>query len=112
MTNYPELKSSFDVPMIKKYIELVQMEIIKQKELGKNTPFDLELCMMETFPEFYQSNPFLVKRLCKQEDLTVLYKMLDNLEQVENGDKSLASVEMNLGMELANQFLYPHINKN
>jgi hypothetical protein len=37
--------------------------------------------------------------------------MLDNLEQVEKGNKSLASVEHTLGDELANKFLYPSLNK-
>jgi hypothetical protein len=37
--------------------------------------------------------------------------MIANLESVMKGDKSLASVEMNLGMELKNKFLDPHLDK-
>ena len=38
--------------------------------------------------------------------------MLNNLEKVESGEKSLASVELNLGNKLANQYLYPVLQKN
>ena len=67
--------------------------------------------ILETFPEFYQSHPFLVKKLCKRDNLTMLDKMLGELEKVEEGNKSLAGVELRLGDELANQYLYPVINK-
>ena len=41
----------------------------------------------------------------------MLFKMLTNLDQVEKGEKSLASVELKLGNELANQYIYPKLNK-
>jgi len=55
--------------------------------------------------------PFLVKKICKQDDLSTLYVMFDNLEKVEKGEKTLAGVELNLGTQLANQYLYPNIKK-
>ena len=78
---------------------------------GKKDVFEFELELLEVFPEFYDKYPFLVKKLCKRGDLSILYKMIDNLEQIENGDKSMASVEMNLGQDLANKFLYPSLKK-
>ena len=85
---------------------------IKKMELdGKKDVFEFELELLEVFPEFYDKYPFLVKKLCKRGDLSILYKMIDNLEQIENGDKSMASVEMNLGQDLANKFLYPSLKK-
>ena len=107
----PELKSDFKVDFIKICVDQVNKVIEKMEENGNIDPFDLELKIMETHPEFYQEHPFLVKKLCKKEDISMLYKMLDNLSHVENGEKSLASVELNLGNELANKYIYPKINK-
>ena len=104
----PEVKKEFNVNFIKQNVQEIQ-EIINQ---NLNTdPFDLELKFMESHPEFYQQHPFLVKKLCKKEDITMLFKMLTNLDQVEKGEKSLASVELKLGNELANQYIYPKLNK-
>jgi hypothetical protein len=103
-----EVKKEFNVDFIKQNVQEIQ-EIINQ---NLNTdPFDLELKFMESHPEFYQQHPFLVKKLCKKEDITMLFKMLTNLDQVEKGEKSLASVELKLGNELANQYIYPKLNK-
>jgi hypothetical protein len=107
----PELKSDFKVNFIKTSVDQIKKMIQKMEEKGNIDSFDLELKIMETHPEFYHEHPFLVKKLCKKEDISMLYKMLDNLNNVENGEKSLASVELNLGNELANKYIYPKINK-
>lgn len=107
----PELKTSFDTIWIRENVKNIRNRINQMELEGKSDPFDFEMDILETFPEFYQSHPFLVKKLCKRDDLTMLNKMLGELEKVESGDKSLAGVELRLGDELANQYLYPVINK-
>jgi hypothetical protein len=103
-----EVRKEFNVDLIKSNVNEIQ-ETISQ---NPNTdPFDLELKFMESHPEFYYQYPFLVKKLCKKEDITMLFTMLSNLDQVEKGEKSLASVELKLGDELANQYIYPKMNK-
>lgn len=107
-----DVKTFFDVENIRHYVNIIKKEIEKLELEGVSDSFDFELHIMETFPEFYQSNPFLVKKLCKRDDISILYRMLDNLDQVDKGNKSLASVELNLGQELADQYLGPVLNKN
>jgi hypothetical protein len=105
------IKSSFDVLSVKQTVLKIQERI---QELEKDNPksvFQLETTILEEFPEFYDDHPHLVKKLCKKDDLSMLYKMLDNLEQVDNGKKSLAGVELKLGNELAEQYLYPVTRK-
>jgi len=104
----PEVRKEFNTDLIKSNVSEIQ-EIISQNPNAD--PFDLELKFMESHPEFYQQYPFLVKKLCKKEDISMLFKMLSNLDQVEKGEKSLASVELKLGNELANQYIYPKMNK-
>jgi hypothetical protein len=62
--------------------------------------------------KFYQEYPFLVKKICKKENLSMLYKMLGLLDNIEKGNDTLNNVEKNLGEELANNYLYPNIKKN
>lgn len=99
---------------IKKQVFELQKKINEFKKNGCNDPFDLEMKILESMPEMYDNYPALVKRLCKNEkqDNSYLYKMLDLIEQVDNGERTIENVEYNLGQELANKFLYPKINKN
>jgi len=99
---------------IKKQVLELQKKINEFKKNGCNDPFDLEMNILETMPEMYDNYPALVKRLCKNEkqDNSYLYKMLDLIEQVDNGERTMENVEYNLGQELANKFIYPKINKN
>lgn len=106
-----EVKTEFNLDMIKSNIQLIQQDINNMELQGISDPFDFELAIMEKYPEFYSSNPYLVKKICKRDNLDMLYQMFDNLEQIEKGDKSMASVELNLGQQLAKQFLYPKIEK-
>ena len=110
-TPTPELKTTFDILMIKQTITEIDESINKMESEGKTDSFDWELEIMTQFPDFYQSHPFLVKKLCKRDDISILYKMLDSLQQVENGTQSLAGVELNLGTQLANKFVYPNLKK-
>lgn len=106
-----EVLTTFNTFSIKEHIVMINEHIKKMELQGKKDVFEFELELLEVFPEFYDKYPFLVKKLCKRGDLSILYKMIDNLEQIETGDKSMASVEMNLGQDLANKFLYPSLKK-
>ena len=65
---------------------------------------------METYPNFYQEYPFLVKKVCKKEDISMLFKMLGLLDNISKGHDNLTNVENNLGQELANEYLYKEKN--
>ena len=108
--NPPELKTSFDIQKILQTVEEIKKEINLIK-LKKNNLLDIELEISTKFPEFYESHPFLVKKVCKGDDLSMLYEMLNKLYQVEKGDDTLTSVESNLGSKLADKYLYPNLKK-
>ncbi len=105
----PELKTDFEVLTIKQTVMQINNRIIGMEKAGKTDSFDFEMEIMTEYPEFYQSHPFLVKKLCKRDDIAMLYKMLDQLEAVQAGEKSMASVELNLGTQLANKYVYPNL---
>ena len=98
------IRTNFNLNNIKFHIDII-LNYVKDK----NNPFESELYIMETYPEFYQEYPFLVKQICKKDDLTMLYKMLGLLDNIEKGKDTLDNVEKNLGQELANDYIYPHI---
>ena len=108
--NPPELKSSFDIEMILKTVEEIKKEINLIK-LTKNDSLEIELEIINKFSKFYESHPFLVKKVCKGDDLTMLYEMLNKLHHVEKGNETLTSVETNLGSKLADKYLYPNLKK-
>ena len=71
-----EIKNKFNIIMIKENIESIQHTINRMKIEGITDPFDFEMSLLESHAEFYKEHPFLVKKLCKCEDITMLYKML------------------------------------
>lgn len=107
----PNTNELFSLLMVREHVKLINDYINKLELSGKSEPFEIELEVMSKYPEFYEGHPFLVKKLCKRDDLSMLFKMLDNLDKVDEGAKSLATVELNLGEELANKYLYPVVGK-
>jgi hypothetical protein len=103
-----------NIDEIKKNIQELEKHIKDLKTQGIINSFDLEMKLIELMPEFYDLYPSIVKRFCREDadkqDNTYLYKMLGLIEQVKTGEKSLDSVEMNLGEELAQKFVYPVVN--
>ena len=102
----------FQLDNVRNHIHMINEHIKKMELEGKKDPFEFEMEILQVFPEFYDGYPFLVKKICKRGDLSMLYKMMGKLEDVEQGKNSLASVELNLGNDLAEKYLYPVVGKN
>jgi hypothetical protein len=97
---------------IRTLVKELQDNISELRKNGITDDFDLEMKILDLMPEFYDNYPSLVKRLCRDEDQdnSYLYKMIDLLEDINNGKKTMENVEYNLGEELAQKFLYPVVN--
>ena len=106
-TEEPVVRNTFNINFIKETIVKLNKLIDEMKSKGNNDILEHELEILHTYPEFYNNYPFLVKKVCKGGDLSMLDTMFKNLEIVESGNKSLASVELNLGNKLAEQYLNP-----
>jgi hypothetical protein len=98
---------------LRQKINIIIEKVVELRNRGITDSFELELFFINNMTEYYESYPHLIKRLCREEnqDNTFLYKMIDNLEQVNKGEKSMANVELTLGNELANKYLYPVLDK-
>lgn len=102
--------SNYNVKNIRANINIIEQEIKDLELKGVTTSFDIELHILEKFPEFYSLYPFLVKKICKKDDYTLLFDILNKLENVENGNENFTDVEQKLSMDLANKYLYLNIN--
>jgi hypothetical protein len=100
-----ELKSNFNIDNIRKTIIEINKELKKMHSYGEHNIFNLEMNINEMFPDFYNDHPALVKKICKGDDIETLNLMLNNLEQVENGKKTLPEVEKKLGDDLFNKYM-------
>jgi hypothetical protein len=100
-------------PDVRNKVNTIVKKVVELRKQGITDSFELEMYFIEHMVEFYESYPHLIKRLCREEnqDNAFLYKMIDSLEQVNAGEKSMASVELSLSNELANKFLYPALEK-
>jgi hypothetical protein len=102
-----------EMKIIEQNLEIFKVRLEQLRLGGIEDPFDLEMDIMNTMPEFYENFPSIVKRLCreKNQDNSYLYKMISLLKDVEQGERSLSGVEVTLGNELAEKFVYPVVNK-
>jgi hypothetical protein len=100
-------------PEIRSKIKLLVDKLAELRKEGVKDPFELESYIINNMTDFYDTYPSLVKRLCREEnqDNTFLYKMIETLEKVNNGEKSMAVAELSLGEELAEKYLYPVVSK-
>lgn len=80
---------------------------VQKDEMEKMAIFDIEMTMSIELPELYDQYKSLIKRLIKSNNDTILNKMLAALEDVSNGEKTLAAVELSLGRELFDTFVDP-----
>jgi len=96
----------------KKNVELIKNKLKELRDMGINDSFQLEMRIMEELPEQYSTFPWLIKRLTKSQDDAILNKFLESLEKVVLGEQTLASTELNLGLELKKQFIDSVLEEN
>ena len=105
------MESEFQkIEELKTDMKLIREMVTNCRKQGKDG-FDIEMTIMTELPELYEQYPFLVKRLSKSTDDAYLDKFIAAIEQVSKGEKSLAAVELNLGLELKEKFIDSVINK-
>lgn len=80
------------------------------KTINHKNLMEKEILVANKFPQFYKDKPFLVKKLCKGNDISMLYTMLDKIDDIQQNKISQTQVEMELGNDLANTYL-SNINK-
>jgi len=106
---------SFEDPeLIKKYIREIKkftdLDVYKQIKL--NDKMQYLFALREIFPSFAEEHPFLFRKIVMGDDLTFLYKMLDNIDKINSGELTQQAAEATLGNELANIYIHPALAAN
>lgn len=110
------VRTSFNIDLIKQTIPLIQDELKLFQDThpellnDPNKDFKTELHIIDKFSSFSEEYPFIVKKVCTNEDITMIYTMLSRLDTVESGQNTLHEVETILGSELADKYI-SKINK-
>lgn len=97
-----EVRQDFNIPQLRVMVTQIS-EFVKEQRDKK--PFDIEMALIEKYPEFYNEYPFIIKKIVKGDDLAMLEVFFKQLEQVQSKSKSLESVEYNLGQDLAKKYI-------
>jgi soluble cytochrome b562 len=101
-----DIKECFETNNIRDKITLIKNFVLELNKKGITDELEIELKVMDEFKEFQTQYPFLVKKICKNDNISFLYKMLEQLDVVESGQNSFIDVEKDLANTLAEQYLY------
>jgi len=93
--------------LILNYVKLIQWKISSQemKNLKENNYKLYETKISDYVPKFKEEYPFLFKTIINGDDLQILNMYLDNMCDIESGNKTLNEVRNNLGMFLHKKYV-------
>jgi len=93
--------------------KILEFSLTDEQKYLKDTNFELYKYRFESnFPEFNKNFPTIMKKVINGDDLKYLEKMLDAMESIEDNKVTKEEAEKVLGEELAQEYLYPLVNKN
>ncbi len=81
-------------------------------DLKEQSPDVFEKHMEDKYPEFSTRYYAVFKKLLSGEDISPLFEMIAQIERIQSGAVSIEKAEEELGMQLANKYIYPKIGKN
>jgi len=99
-----EIRENFNVPFLRTMVTQIS-EFVTDKRRQNVESLDIEMALIEKYPDFYNEYPFIIKKIVKGDDLAMLDVFFKQLEQVQSGNKSLEKVEYNLGQDLAKKYI-------
>ncbi len=99
-------KSDFK-SIILRYVKLLQLKsnTVEFQNLKKNDPATYNTRLGEFVPEFSEQYPSLFNMIIDGADMNMLNLFLDNLNDIDNGKKSLNEARNELGHILHNKYV-------
>jgi len=93
--------------IIKSYVQVLKNTTNTDYFINlKNTNYEMyENELRNLVPKFYDGYPFLFRKIIKGEDDNFLNIMLSNINDIENGEKTLDNVRDYLGNLLHNHYV-------
>jgi hypothetical protein len=90
---------------IKSIIEIVIRFKNDKKLSGINNLLKIENMFIDEHPRIQKEFPWICKMILKEQDLTPLWRMIKELENVENGKANFKDTEKKLSNELSDKYL-------
>ena len=87
-------------------IEIIQKiinQVRKDQQFTNND--EIENYFWENHSNLMNSYPFLVSQLISSNDLSMLNTMIEQLEEIENGNKTQNEVDIEIGEKLADKYI-------
>lgn len=92
------------VQLIKNYVELPEMILLKEKNVTKYKEF-----LFGVFPVFAETYPVLFDMIISGRNTNFLDSMLESLIKIACDGANPKEVEKSLGEDMAEKFLYPQL---
>jgi hypothetical protein len=89
---------------LKKIVSDIKINVAVIRAEGLKDPFKIELQYLERYSEQYDNYPFLIKKIIKNEDLTILNKMLESIDNIDKGSDKFEE-EKKLGKILEKKYV-------
>lgn len=105
--NLPNVEEILDT--IIKIYEVMDTDEIKT--VRKENKAQYEIKMEELFPAFSFRYYAVFRKVISGEDITPLMRMFDEINNVKSGKKTIEQAEQQLGQNLAEQYIYPKLNR-
>ena len=99
--------------LILQYVTIIQtkMNSDDMKFLKQFHPVEYETVLNNFVPKFKEEYPFLFKMIINGGDLAILNTFLNNITDIDNGNKSLNDARNELGQMLHEKYIDSKLNK-
>jgi len=105
MTSWNNDEKKKELSMVKECVALLLKQKEKYLTSKKMTELEFNLKMEEIFPSFMKNYGAIYKMVVRNNDINLLYKMLDEIFAVCNGKKNFEDVRNNMGDMLATKYI-------
>ena len=91
------------------YIDFPEKEIneitTRIKQLGNVDPIQKEMTIVSEYPELYDKYPFLIKKICKGDDMNFLNVMKDKINKINNSTITKTEADVDITKVLTDTYI-------
>ena len=112
MSNWDKEDKIKEINMVKECISVILQHKKKYLTSGIMTKETFDTKMKTIFPSLIENYCVLYRMTIESDDISLLYKMLDDIMLICHGKTDLDTVRNDLGNKLADKYLPKEKNKN
>ncbi len=105
--NFPDA----DIPLVRKTVREIREWMSQNSELKQTNIVFFHIEAEKKFKEFSDEYPSLFKLVLEDKNLSMLNQMMDMIEKINTNKVNKFDGEKVIGERLAEEYLYPVVNK-